>query len=97
VVIDQAYRGAFLYLIRVADVAEVLVDGARPSRLLRSFAIVRAYHQLVNMGIEGKGGLTHGSEVKIAPWALASASAAWVASSCAPLNLANSLVEIAYA
>ena len=46
--------------------------------------------------MEGKR-LTHGSEVKIAPWALASASAAWVASSCAPRSFANSLVEIAYA
>jgi hypothetical protein len=55
VVIDQAYLGAFLYLMRVADVAEVLVDGARPSRLLRSFAIVRAYHQYMNKEMEGKG------------------------------------------
>ena len=49
------------------------------------------------MKIEGTEELTHGSEVKIAPCALASASAAWVASSCAPRNFANSLVEIAYA
>jgi hypothetical protein len=82
--------------MRVADVAEVLVDGARPSRLLRSFAIVRAYHQYMNMESRVRG-FTHGSEVKIAPCALASASAAWVASSWAPRSFANSLVEIAYA
>jgi hypothetical protein len=90
-----------LYLTRVAVDVDVLVDGARASRLLRSFAIVRAYHQQQHYGeslwLRLKGKHTHGSEVKIAPCARASASAAWVASSCAPLNFANSLVEMVYA
>ena len=69
VVVDQAYRGAFLYLILVADdVADELVDGAKASKLLRSFAIVRAYELGQDDKMKQKRReLTHGSEVKIAP------------------------------
>jgi len=69
VVVDQAYLGAFLYLILVADdVADELVDGAKASKLLRSFAIVRAYELVQDDKMKQKRReLTHGSEVKIAP------------------------------
>jgi hypothetical protein len=63
------------------------------------YVLLLSFVPIISVSIrESRGmGLTHGSEVKIAPWALASASAAWVASSCAPRSFANSFVEIAYA